>query len=101
MVQSEVGVVFMGMSLAAFLSLVITGGYPQLAITCLARYYTFGTRKAMDAFHYAFWADSLWMAAVVAVLAAISYYFFPLSEGVKDRHSVWLSVRPAVGAASG
>lgn len=83
MPQSDVGIVFMGMSLAAFLSLVVTGGYPQLAITCLPRYYSLGTQKAMDAFHYAFWVDSLWMASVAAVLATLSYYFLPISEGVR------------------
>lgn len=81
--QTDVGVIFMGMSAAAFLSLVISIGYPQLAVTCLPRYYSLGTRKVMDAFHYAFWVDSLWMASAVAMLAAISYYFLPISEGLK------------------
>ncbi len=83
MPQDQVGVVFMGMSAAAFLSLVVSGGYPQLAVTCLPRYYSLQKFKVMDAFHHAFWIDSLWMASIFFVLAAVSYYFLPMSEGIK------------------
>lgn len=81
--QSDVGIVFMGMSAAAFLSLVISGGYPQLAITCLPRYYTLRSRKAMDAFHYAFWMDSLWISCAAALLVSVSHFLLPINDGLK------------------
>ena len=46
--QTDVGVVFMGMSAAAFISLLITGGYPTLAITCLPRYYALGRKNLVS-----------------------------------------------------
>ena len=49
--QHDVGVVFLGMSAAAFISLLITGGYPILAITCLPRYYALGRKNLVHAFH--------------------------------------------------
>ena len=48
--QHDVGVVFLGMSAAAFISLLITGGYPILAITCLPRYYALGRKNLVHAF---------------------------------------------------
>jgi O-antigen/teichoic acid export membrane protein len=81
--RDEVGVVFMGMSAAAFLSLVVTGGYPQLAITNLPRYYTLGRERLVKSFHAAFLGDGLWMALATFALAAIVYAWMPLSEGFK------------------
>jgi O-antigen/teichoic acid export membrane protein len=81
--RDEVGVVFMGMSAAAFLSLVVTAGYPQLAITNLPRYYTLGRKQLVRAFHGAFWADGLWMSLATFAIAAICYFWLPVSEGIK------------------
>jgi O-antigen/teichoic acid export membrane protein len=81
--RDEVGVVFMGMSAAAFLSLVITAGYPQLAITNLPRYYTLGRERLVRAFHAAFWADGLWMSLATFAVAAICYFWLPVSDGIK------------------
>ncbi len=81
--RDEVGVVFMGMSAAAFLSLVVTAGYPQLAITNLPRYYTLGRDRLVKAFHAAFWADSLWMSLATFAISAVCYLWMPFSEGIK------------------
>jgi O-antigen/teichoic acid export membrane protein len=81
--RDEVGIVFMGMSAAAFLSLVVTAGYPQLAITNLPRYYTLGRERLVKSFHAAFWADGLWMSLATFAVAAISYVWLPLSDGLK------------------
>ena len=40
--QEDVGVVLMGMSAAAILSLMMTAGYPSLTMTILPRYYALG-----------------------------------------------------------
>ena len=81
--QNDVGVVFLGMSAAAFISLVITGGYPTLAITCLPRYYALGRTNLVRAFHAAFLHDSLWISVGTFVLAAIVYFWLPLNGGIK------------------
>ena len=81
--QNDVGVVFLGMSAAAFISLLITGGYPTLAITCLPRYYTLGRTNLVRAFHAAFLRDSLWITLVTFAAAAAVYFWLPFNEGIK------------------
>jgi O-antigen/teichoic acid export membrane protein len=81
--QTDVGVVFMGMSAAAFISLLITGGYPTLAITCLPRYYALGRENLVRAFHAAFLRDGLWISLTTFALAAAIYLWLPLSDAIK------------------
>ena len=81
--QEQVGIVFLGMSATAFISLVITGGYPQLAITCLPRYYTLERKNLLLAFHAAFLRDSLWITLVTFGIAAMIYFWAPLDDGIK------------------
>jgi O-antigen/teichoic acid export membrane protein len=81
--QNDVGVVFMGMSATAFIGLLITGGYPILAVTCLPRYYALGRKNLVLAFHSAFLRDSLWISLAAFTLAAIVYFWLPLDDGIK------------------
>jgi O-antigen/teichoic acid export membrane protein len=81
--QHDVGIVFLGMSAAAFISLMITGGYPILAITCLPRYYALGRKNLVHAFHAALLQDSLWITLVSFALAAMAYFWLPLNDGLK------------------
>ncbi len=81
--QHDVGIVFLGMSAAAFISLMITGGYPILAITCLPRYYALGRKNLVHAFHAALLQDSLWISLVSFALAAMAYFWLPLNDGLK------------------
>ena len=81
--QNDVGVVFLGMSAAAFISLLITGGYPTLAITCLPRYYALGRTNLVRAFHAAFLHDSLWISLATFAVAAVVYFWLPFNEGLK------------------
>ena len=81
--QNDVGVVFMGMSAAAFISLLITGGYPTLAMTCLPRYYALGRKNLVRAFHAAFLRDGLWISLATFALAAVVYFWLPLDDGIK------------------
>jgi O-antigen/teichoic acid export membrane protein len=73
----------MGMSAAAFISLLITGGYPTLAITCLPRYYALGRENLVRAFHAAFLRDGLWISLTTFALAAAIYLWLPLSDAIK------------------
>ena len=81
--QHDVGVVFLGMSAAAFISLLITGGYPILAITCLPRYYALGRKNLVRAFHAAFLRDGLWISLTTFALAAAVYFWLPLDDSIK------------------
>lgn len=81
--QDQVGIVFLGMSATAFIGLLITGGYPQLAITCLPRYYTLGRSRLIQAFHAAFLKDSLWISLATFLAALLIYFVLPLNQGLK------------------
>lgn len=81
--QHDVGIVFLGMSAAAFISLLITGGYPILAITCLPRYYALGRKNLVRAFHAALLQDSLWISLTSFALAAVAYFWLPHNDGLK------------------
>jgi O-antigen/teichoic acid export membrane protein len=81
--QADVGVVFMGMSAAAFIGLLVTGGYPQLAITCLPRYYALGRHNLVVAFHAAFLHDGLWISLTTFAVATVIYLWAPLDAGIK------------------
>jgi O-antigen/teichoic acid export membrane protein len=81
--QNEVGVVFLGMSAAAFISLLIAGGYPQLAITCLPRYYALGRASLVRTFNVAFLHDGLRISLFTFAIAAFVYFKAPLDESLK------------------
>ena len=83
LVQEQVGVVFMGMSAAAIVSLLVTGGYPALAITCLPRYHALGRESFVKAYHAAFWHDSIILSLVFFAGAAAAILWLPLSEPIK------------------
>ena len=81
--QNDVGIVFMGMSAAAFIAMIIAGGYPILAVTCLPRYYALGRANLVQAFHAAFLHDSLWISLATFALAAAVYFWLPFNDGIK------------------
>jgi O-antigen/teichoic acid export membrane protein len=81
--QDQVGVVFMGMSAAAIVSLLVTGGYPLLAITCLPRYYALGRTNLVTAFHAAFWRDTLVLSLIVFAAATGVILWLPVDEALK------------------
>lgn len=93
--QHDVGVIFMGMSAAAILSLVITVGYPHLAMTCLPRYYALGRKNLVAAFHAAFWRDSLALTAFVVAAAAAVVLLTPLDASLKTALIFGLLSSPA------
>lgn len=96
--KDQVGVVFLGMSAAAFISLIITGGYPQLAVTNLPRYYSLGRINLVQAFHAAFLRDTLWLTIGTFAIATIVYFFAPLDDGIKTALLFGCLSAPASGA---
>lgn len=83
LVQDDVGVVFMSLSAAAIISLLMTAGYPPLTMTVLPRYYTLGRKGLIAAFHKAVWRDWLVVMVVLLVAAAAAYLWLPLNDGLR------------------
>ena len=81
--QADVGVIFLGMSAAAVMSILVTAGYPAFGMTWLPRYYALGRRNLVDAFHAAFWRDALKAMAAVALATAGVIAFAPIGPGYK------------------
>jgi O-antigen/teichoic acid export membrane protein len=81
--QDEVGVVLMGLSAAAIVSLLMTAGYPSLTMTVLPRYYALGRRKLAEAFHRAVWQDTLAVTAILGVIVLVIYLFVPLDPALR------------------
>lgn len=81
--QSDVGVIFLGMSATAIMSVLVTAGYPALAMVWLPRYYALGRRNLVDAFHGAFWKDALKATVAVALVTAAMIALAPIEAGYK------------------
>jgi O-antigen/teichoic acid export membrane protein len=81
---ADVGVALLAMSLTAFLSLVITGGYPALGLTYLARYHTLGRRKLINAFFAVARRDMLVLSLLVFAAIAATEAFLPLPESMRE-----------------
>ena len=70
----DLGIVFLTMSSAALLSLLVTAGYPNLAFTQLPRWHTLKVQRAVAAFHGAFLRDFvLWNVALIGVVLALAW----------------------------
>jgi len=93
--QADVGIVFLGMSAAAVLSLIVTVGYPPLAMTWLPRYYALGRTNLVHAFHAAFWRDWFWVSLASAAVVAIAWYATPIDPGLKTALVFGLLSAPA------
>ncbi len=78
----EVGVIFLGMSTAAFFGLVATVGYPWLALTQLPRFATLGHQKIIRAFHAAFLHDGAIAYVVICAVALAVSYLWPQTTAV-------------------
>lgn len=81
--QADVGIVFMALSTAAIVSLLMTAGYPPLTMTILPRYYTLGRKSLVKAFHRAVWSDWLRVMLLLLLLAAGAYLWLPLDPGLR------------------
>lgn len=71
---ADVGVFLLTMSVMAFGSLVMTGGYPALGFTYLARYQSLARASLVAAFHAAALRTMLILSVVTALLALAAYF---------------------------
>lgn len=80
---SDVGIAFLALSAMAFISLVMTAGYPALAVTYLARYQTLGRKSLIAGFLAAARRDTLIFSLIAYAALALAYVALPLSDEVK------------------
>lgn len=70
---ADVGIFLLTMSVMAFASLLMTGGYPALGFTYLARYQSLARKSLVAAFHAAALRTTLALTVVMAILSVIAY----------------------------
>jgi O-antigen/teichoic acid export membrane protein len=80
---SDVGVIFLGMSMAAVLSMVAAVGYPLLALTQLPRFFTLGVGNLVRAFHGAFLRDLAVALVLILVGILIATLGLAIDRGLK------------------
>lgn len=74
---NEVGVVFLTMSVAAIASLLVTAGYPNLALTQLPRIKALGVPRAAKAFHGIFLREFLFLNLLLLALIICVIFIVP------------------------
>jgi O-antigen/teichoic acid export membrane protein len=79
---ADVGIFLLTMSVMAFASLLMTGGYPALGFTYLARYQSLARKSLVAAFHAAALRTTLALTVVMAILSVIAY-FIPALEHMR------------------
>lgn len=71
---ADVGIFLLTTSVMAFASLLMTGGYPALGFTYLARYQSLARKSLVAAFHAAALRTTLILSIVMALLAVVAYF---------------------------
>src|SRR5437773_4728656 len=82
-IPADVGVALLAMSISAFLSLIITGGYPALGLTYLARYHTLGRRNLINAFFALARRDMVVLSLLAVAMVVAAEVFLPLPESMR------------------
>ena len=77
----DVGTAFLAMSVTAFVSLLITGGYHTIALTYLARFRAFGRNGLVQAFLWAARRDMVVLSILVLILTPVAF-LLPFEDGV-------------------
>ena len=95
LLPAEVGVVFMGLSAASLISLLMTAGYPPLTMTLLPRYYTLGRNTLVKAVHRTVWREWLKATAVLALVILAAWAWLPLNDGLRMALLFGLIMSPA------
>ena len=80
---ADVGIFLLTTSIMAFGSLLMTGGYPALGFTYLARYQSLARKTLVEAFHAAALRTTVVLTIVMAAIAAAAY-FTPALATMRD-----------------
>ncbi len=81
--QGDVGIIFLTMSMAAIMSLIVTAGYPMLALTELPKFYERGRSKLISMLHSLAFVDYAILTAAMTVCGLAALFFIPMSEGMR------------------
>ncbi len=81
--QSEVGVIFLTMSFAAIISLIVAAGYPTLALTELPRLMHHRRSTAISAMHALFLKDWFFLTLAIVCATLLIVFGTALESGVK------------------
>jgi O-antigen/teichoic acid export membrane protein len=79
----QVGVVILGMSIAAFIALGSNGGYALMALTELPKFAAHGRKRLGDAFNQTAIMDSLVVYLALVVIAVLATQAFTFTDGQK------------------
>lgn len=79
-----VGTVMLGMSLAAFFSLIVTAGYPALGVTTAARYQSLGRGRLASAYFGTALRDTALIAAFGLALLAATLWLQPMAPYLRE-----------------
>lgn len=77
---ADVGIFLLTTSVMALASLLMTGGYPALGFTYLARYQSLARKTLVAAFHAAALRTTLILSVVMAIAATVAYFIPSLEE---------------------
>ena len=80
---SDVGVIFLSMSIAAIFSLIVSAGYPSLSLTQLPRFQALGLNRLIAAFHGAFLRDFAAVTVILCASIAVVVLFAPINPGLR------------------
>lgn len=97
LLPAHVTVVFMAMSAAAFMSLIMSGGEAQLATTHLPKLLARGERRSVAAFHGLVLRTMVWIFTVLAALLLLAWQTRLLPEDVMLALAVGLLAAPFSG----
>jgi O-antigen/teichoic acid export membrane protein len=81
--QSDVGTIFLTMSMAAIMSLIVTVGYPALALTELPRFQHFRNKKAVGMLLGLALRDWFCLTLILIALVFVATVFLPFSPSMK------------------
>lgn len=99
LLPADVTIVFMAMSAAAFLSLLMNGGETQLASTHLPRLFAKGWLRPVAAFHGSVLRGMVWVFLGLAVLLALLWKLGVFAESVSLALALGLLCAPLSGLA--
>jgi O-antigen/teichoic acid export membrane protein len=80
---SDVGIIFLAMSMAAIFSLIVSAGYPSLSLTQLPRFQALKLNRLIAAFHGAFLHDFAAVTIALFAVVGVIVVFAPIDPGLR------------------
>jgi O-antigen/teichoic acid export membrane protein len=80
---SDVGIIFLAMSMAAIFSLIVSAGYPSLSLTQLPRFQALKLNRLIAAFHGAFLRDFATVTLALFAIVGAIVMFAPINPGLR------------------